>query len=105
MIVNTVSDPRKVDDYDITFENGLTMPITIDKENGDTIEFDDGVVRFYLAEKTTIGSDDKLPAEDITLFIKHIVSISHRTRTVVPVTPEQRDLFKSSLHKLSATIQ
>lgn len=107
MIVNPHIEPHIVDEYDVLMDNGLLLPFTIDKDNGDTVDFDTSplTIHFNLAAKRSISNPElMLPAEEITLFVKHIVSITHRTREVLPPTPDQQEQFKS-LHKLNPTIQ
>jgi hypothetical protein len=107
MIINPHLEPHIVDDYDISFDNGLSMSITVDKEAGDTIDWTTSplVVQFHAAAKPSVTDPDTLlPAEDTTIFLSHVLSISHRCREVMPRTPDQDIAFKT-LHKLSSTVQ
>jgi len=98
-------EPHVVDDFDITFMNGLFMTITVDKASGDTVDFATSPLTtiFHMAEKPS-PTDAKitLPAEDITIFMAHVLSIQHRTRTVIPTSPETRDEFQKVLQQLSS---
>lgn len=107
MIINPTIEPHLVDDYEICFTAGFVVPITIDRQAGDSVDFnsDPLAIKVYKAPKATIDSDFKTPAESTTYFYQHIASITHRQREVTPATPEQRDAFRNTLHKLSTTIQ
>lgn len=91
MLVETPQDFKTIDEYDVTTASGLAMPITIDSKAGDY--FDEGVdrIKVYLAPRSSIyDSEKKLPAETITIFKAHVISINHRTREVPQLTPEQQ---------------
>jgi hypothetical protein len=110
MIIDHAIEPRIVDDYDITFANGTNFPITIDKTSGDTMAVEQEgsvhVIRFYLSAKPSpTHPSAKIPPEEITIFMPHVIRIEHRTHLVTPPTPEQRHEFQQTLHKLSPIIQ
>ena len=100
--------PVRYDDYDITFSNGLLMSFSVAKDLGDSVDFDTSpmAVQFHFAEKISPTDEEaKVPPEDITVLMQHVLTISHRTRTVTPATREERDLFKQALHSVSRTLQ
>lgn len=108
MIINPVISPHMIDEFDFLFTNGLSMPVTIDRDNGDMVDFDSSpaIIHIKLSAKRSISSSDvMLPAEDIMVYTSHIISISHRSREVLPLTPDQAESFKTTLLKLSSTIQ
>ena len=109
MIINThTEEPRIVDDYDITYLNGLFNAFTVDRELGDRVDFDTNptVVIFHLAEKpSTSDPDVKIPAQDITIFLAHVMSIAHRKRSIAPVSPDQKAEWRNTLLQLSKTVQ
>jgi hypothetical protein len=108
MIIYPTTTTHTVEDFDIQLSNGTFMSITVDREAGDTVDWDTSplVAKFHLSEKPSpTDLDVKMPAEDLTVFVSHIISVTRRTRTVVPVSPEQKDEFRKTLHKLSGTIQ
>lgn len=91
MLINTPLAKKTVDDYDVLFESGMVMPLTVDLDAGDEIHFNDAIIKVHLASKASKNSPDKtLPAEDITIFVKHILSIQHRSREVEEQSPEER---------------
>lgn len=108
MIVNPVLEPHVVDDYDLLFTNGVLMPITVDRDAGDTVDFETSplVINFHLAARTSpTDPDSKIPQEDITVFVSHLISITHRIREVLPPAPEHAEAIKSIIHKLHSTVQ
>lgn len=91
MIIEIPEVKKILDDYDILFESGFMMPLTIDLDKGDTITFDDKAILIHLTSKPSRNNPDKfLPAEDITVFTPHIISIQHRTREVTELTPNEK---------------
>ena len=107
MLINTNPEPRVVDCYDVTFSTGLFMSVTVDKEAGDTVDWTTSpmTVIFHLTEKPSITDPDtKLPAEDLTIFIPHVLAIQHRTQTNLKPTTEQTDDFRKTLHALTTSV-
>ena len=107
-IDNPTPEPVLYEDYDITFANGMTLPISISKSLGDTVDFDTSPlsVIFHLAEKASPSDDEvRIPPEDITIFMTHVLSIARRTRTIIPPTQEQKDQFRQAYHQLNKTVQ
>lgn len=101
-------EPYPVEDFDITFSNGLLMSFSVAKDLGDSVDWDTApmAVKFHFAEKPSpTNPEAKHPAEDITVLMQHVITITHRTRLVTPPTREERDLFKQTLHQLSRTVQ
>lgn len=107
MIIQPVLTPRVIEDYDILFQNGILLPLSIDRDAGDTVDFTPGqlVATFHLAGKPTLADPStKLPDEDITVFVSHVISVTKRYREVMPLTPEQEADFQS-LHKIPNRLQ
>jgi hypothetical protein len=107
MIVQPHLTPKFIDEFDIIFQNGHILPLTIDKEAGDTIDFPEGakVAHIHQAPRPSPTDPDIMrPAEDMDIYISHILYIVHRTREVLPPTPEQQEAFKL-IYKLHPTIQ
>jgi hypothetical protein len=101
MLVNTPDEVKVVDDYDITFQSGFGMPLTVDIEAGDTITFSDDAILVKLASKpSSTNSTKMLPQEDITIFTKHIVAVQHRERRVTVLTPEQQHAWNQTLSEM-----
>lgn len=98
MIISSPEVKRTIDDYDILFDSGFVMPISIDRASGDTISFDDKAVLIYLAPKPSSTNPDKfLPSEDITIFPSHIISIAHRTKEVTELSPNEKEGWRRLL--------
>ena len=101
------SEPVTVDDYDITFANGLCMTITIDRAAGDTVDFTSNPLAtiFHLAEKPSPNNAKLLlRAEESTIFMSHVLAIQHRTRVVTPITPEMKDELQKTILSKTTTI-
>ena len=110
LLIITTPDPQPVtyEDYDIIFANDTRISFSISADLGDTVDFDTSPlsVIFHFAEKTSATDDSaKLPSEDVTIMMQHVLSISRRTRTVTPHTKEEKDLFKQTLHQLAKSVQ
>ena len=99
--------PYKVEDYDFTFSSGVIMSFSVVPDCGDKVDFGTSTmaVTFHFAEKPLPSdSESRFPAEDITILMQHVMTISHRSRTVTPPTLEEQDLFKQALHQISKTV-
>jgi len=93
--------PRKVDDYEFVFTSGYIMPVTIDNFLGDSIEFTDSGVTIHLVAKPSIADPAQtMPAEDVTIFLRHLCSVVHRVRELIPQTVEQKLEWKKTLQEL-----
>lgn len=107
MIINSGNlDPRTVDIYDFTFQSGLFTTVTVDREAGDIIDYTHMPLAtiFRLSEKpSTMDSKALMPAEEITIYMNHVVIVQHHESTRQPVSPEQKDYFRDTIHQLSAT--
>src|SRR5262245_31333786 len=100
MIINSAAKPRLVDEYDIVFTNGMLLPVTVDKDLGDTIEFDElSVTITRAARPSQFDPDQIVPSEDVTIFQQHILTITHRQRTIMPVLPEQQEQLRKTFVK------
>lgn len=104
MIINTELPTKIVKDFDIAIMSGMVMPVTIDETLGDTFEELPDRFKIYLAPRPTLDASDVLPAEHIDIYKTHVVSVNHRTRKVIPRTPEEELLWKQSLREPSKTI-
>lgn len=104
MIVQVPEVKKILNDYDICFQTGMMMQITIDLDLGDTIEFNDRVILIHRSAKPS-QNDPKilLPAETMTLFMPHVISIQHRFREVVERTPEQKFEWERIWQDLTST--
>lgn len=102
MIIQSPDVLKTIDDYDIVFENGMMMPLSLDKGLGDTINFGAEVINVNLVVKPSQNDPTKLlPAEDTTIYLKHVVSIQHRTRKVAELTPEEKHAWHKTWQELT----
>jgi hypothetical protein len=98
MIINNVAEIKIVEEYDILLSNGILVPLTIDKQAGDTVEYehDPVAVKFNIAAKQSESNPDvKTPEEEITIFMAHVLTINKRKREVTQLSPEQKEQWKS----------
>ena len=105
MIVNTPEEKKVVDDYDFVFSSGLVIPITIDLAAGDQIQFNESIIKIYVASQPSMNDEKKmLPSRDITLFTKHLAAAEHRIREVVALDPEQKHQWLETLKAASKAV-
>lgn len=107
MIVTTPLETKTVTDYTFQFANGLSMLLTVDENAGDSVDWATSplIVIFKLAEKPSPNNSEvKLPAEEISVFLSHVLSISKQNRTITELTPEQKQEWKNTLLKMSKAI-
>lgn len=104
--VNTPENKKIVDDYDFIFDSGMVMPVTIDPDAGDSVSFNaDGVVITLVAKPNPNDVSKILPAEDITMFSRHLACVQHRRREIIQLTPEQQLEWRKALQEMGGTIQ
>lgn len=97
---------KTIEDYDFTFDTGLSRSISIDKEAGDTVDFTSHpvAVQIHLSPKpSTVNFEVKSPPEDITVFIAKLLSIDKRTREVEDLTYEQKAQWTKTFQEMSNT--
>ena len=105
MILSTPDVKRTLHDYDIVFVSGMMLPITLDLNAGDTVDFSAEAIVFFLSPKPSLNSPDTLlPAEDITVLKAHVVSIQHRVREVMELTPDQKFEWGKTFAKASSMV-
>lgn len=93
---------KTVHEYDITFDNGITIPVTVDAEAGDTFSETEQEVNIFLEAKPSKADRNKiLPAENIRAFKNKVIVIQHRVREINPLSPEQQEAWDQTLESLS----
>lgn len=110
MIITSPDPPKRLlDEYDFWFINGQSLLITVDREAGDSIDFDTHplAVRVSLTSKPSRNEAGvTLTAEDNTIFLKHVLTIQHRQRELTLPTFEQKEEWRKTIQELvSGTIQ
>lgn len=110
MIINSPDpEPKVIDEFDFVFSGGQHLNITIDESKGDIVKIEDDYFQFNIAEiPSPANPAQKSPAEHTTVFKKHLLTISHRKREIIPPTPEQSkelsDLYNNFGKPLSKSI-
>lgn len=105
MIIQSPEIKKILFDYDITFTTGMIMPLTLDPTLGDTIDLSPTVIQVHLEPKPSLSDPTvTLPAEDITIFTNHILSIQKRKREITDLSPDERLQWKKVMAELSNAI-
>jgi hypothetical protein len=100
-IITPNPKPKVIKDYDFTFSSGQFTSIPIDETVGDTIEFSHPqLVKIHLAERASKVDGSKIPAEDVTIFLSHVVLMQERTREVTQLTKEQQKEWNKTLQEM-----
>ena len=101
MQISTPLSKRYVNEYDIVFESGQMMPLTLDLVAGDTFVNDGTKLIVNLVAKPGLTDPSQsYPAEDIVIFLNHVISIQHRVREITELTPDQKAEWEETLHRL-----
>ena len=92
-----------LNDYDIIFSSGMVLPITVDLALGDSVTVTENIMSFHITSKPSSNDPSvMLPAEETTIFLRHVISIQHRRREVVELTKEQRSEWHKTWQELTA---
>lgn len=92
---------KTVHEYDVTFENGMTIPVIVDVDAGDTYRETNDHLLVFLAPKPSKTDKTKiLPAENIKIFKSKILVIQDRDREINQLTPEQQAVWEKTLEDL-----
>lgn len=105
MIVNTPVSKRTVVDYDFTFLGGSVLQLTIDASEGDTISFDSGTIRVYIAPADNLmNPETKTPAERHTILQSHLIHYKEKERELTNLTPEEKYELSKTLLSLAQPV-
>lgn len=89
------SEPRVVEDFDITSSTGTPSIITVDTQAGDVAKWYSDRLEFKLVEqKSPLDPEVILEAQEILIFFRHTFAIKRRKRTVTDPTPEQKEALQ-----------
>jgi hypothetical protein len=99
---------RKIDDYEIHLEGGIILPLNLDFEAGDSVDWEHSptAIRVKLASKpsvTDVGINTL--EEDLTIMLSKVLFIQHRQREVTDLTVEQQLEWSKTIQELSKTVQ
>jgi hypothetical protein len=81
------------------------MSITVDVNGGDTVDFDTHPMTAMItlaAKQSPANPTIRLPEENITIFLGHVLSIQKRKREIVQANPEQQFEWKKTLQEMSS---
>jgi hypothetical protein len=93
---------KLVNDYDVVFTSGVSMALTVDLEAGDTIDLGEKTILVHLTAKPSPADPDTLlAAEDITIFVGHVLSIQRREREITQLTPDQQYAWAQTLKEFT----
>lgn len=91
MEIKSPEKKRVLEEYDFVSPSGKVLPITIEPAAGDTITFGENEIQVSIPSRPSpFNPEEVLPAEDVTIYKAHVVSVHHRTRQVDELTPEQK---------------
>jgi hypothetical protein len=103
MKILTGPDTRIVLDYDFTFVHGMSLPVTVDPEVGDTIQFNpDTIIVNLVAKPGVAGATDKLPPELVTISRQYLAVMQERKREVRNITPEEQAITDALIAKMNS---
>lgn len=93
---------RMLDEYDFIFMNGSVLPLTLDLNLGDTIDFTPEVITVTLVAKPSV-TDPKGEVGDntTTIYRKHLLFYEHRRRNQMSISTEQRIEYEKTIKALS----
>jgi hypothetical protein len=105
MEINAILPVKVVEEYEFIFSSGFLLAISIEPSEGDLIDFgSDRILITKPSKPSLVDPNQSLPAEDVTLFRNHLISIQHRTREVVGRTPDQEVEWQETLKEVGGKI-
>lgn len=106
LTINPVAPEKVVMDYDMYFSSGLVVPITIDKEAGDSIVFDPDTITVIRVPKPSQLDDTEILEGETTVITRSKVDFyQFRERRVKQLTPEEKFQLHESFVKAPKTVQ
>ena len=104
LLTSTEPEPRIVTDYEFAFTNGISYTLEVDLDSGDTIDWatNPSVViigRAARPSSTEVGI--MIPAQETTIFVASLISVTKQTRTITSATTEQKIEFQNILEDLA----
>ena len=93
-------------ELDFVFSSGHIMPITLDASKGDTYDESDEVITIDLTSKPSANDPSMtLPAEQVTIYKKHLISIQKRKKEVLELTAKQKFEWSKTFKEMTKTVQ
>lgn len=88
----------KVTDYDIAFDTGAALQITIDPTHGDHLDTSDQTMTFHLGAKPSKSDSRRMvPPETISVHREHVLFTRVSEREVSTLTPEVKEAWDAVL--------
>lgn len=101
MIINSPElPPVLVDEYHFVFTDGTTTSIFMTKDLGDKVDWDISPmsVKFDLVAKPDrMDPTHKHNAEEITIFMGHVLIVSHKVHEERPISVEERTNLRETI--------
>lgn len=105
MEVKPVEIVREIEEYDFTFDAGMSLPVLIDETAGDVIkELPDRFVIDLTAKPSLLKPEEMMQPEKVTIFKTSLAVLHQRTRLFRHPTPEEQFEFEKTLHNIGKAI-
>jgi len=102
IIENPIKDPHLVEDWEITYNNGSALAVTLDASMGDTYNLGSSLIEFHLSEKPSfVVPDDVLAAEDLFIPWINVNCARKRVRLIEDPTLEEKEEWQKILNELT----
>lgn len=105
MQIESGAAEKVVEDYDIAMLDGMLLTLTLDAALQDVFEWGPDVLHVVLTEKenpTQPGT--KLPAEEVWIERRNVLSVRRRTRNVLLPSAEEKEAWKATVKELTERV-
>ncbi len=94
-----------VDDYSITSDTGLVIPVTIDTSLGDSITDNGTYLDIRIAPKPDPFDPTRMtPEEEMKVNNSHVLSVSRFKREIKAPTKVEQEEWQKTLQELGGTV-
>lgn len=105
MEIKPVEIFKEVEEYDFTFNAGMSLPVLIDEEAGDVVkELPDRFTIDLTAKPSFIKPDEMMQPETVTIYKTGLAVVHKRTRLLRQASPEEKFEFQQTLHTLGKSV-
>lgn len=96
---------KEVEEYDFTFNAGMSLPVIIDESAGDSLkELPDRFVISLTAKPSLLKPEEMMQPERVTVFKSTLAVLHQRTRHFRLPSPDETFEFQKTLHDLGKSI-